>query len=260
MTDDLHSLAAPYVLDALDSDERRRFEQHLLGCPRCTEEVRGLRAAATSLAAAEPDVAPPSALKARVMAEISRTDQEQVGTGDEVGGGAAVAPSVAASSPRTDELAARRARRSWPVLAAAAVVALVLGFGAVLVWPEGGDGGGGGGSQELAAVLEAPDAVTVELSGDVEGALEVVYSEEQGRAVLVGDGLASPGEERTYQLWTISEQGPASAGVFDPGGSEEFDEPVELPASTPDAWAVTIEPDGGSPAPTGDILFQGTTA
>ncbi|MFF3149354.1 zf-HC2 domain-containing protein, partial [Streptomyces sp. NPDC057927] len=31
---DLHSLAAPYALDALEPDERRRFERHLQGCPR----------------------------------------------------------------------------------------------------------------------------------------------------------------------------------------------------------------------------------
>ena len=29
MTTDLHSLLAPYVLDALDPDERNRFEAHL---------------------------------------------------------------------------------------------------------------------------------------------------------------------------------------------------------------------------------------
>ncbi|WP_181803288.1 RskA family anti-sigma factor, partial [Streptomyces shenzhenensis] len=40
--EDLHSLAAPYALDALDAGERRRFERHLKDCDRCADEVRAL--------------------------------------------------------------------------------------------------------------------------------------------------------------------------------------------------------------------------
>ncbi|MEU9386205.1 zf-HC2 domain-containing protein, partial [Streptomyces sp. NPDC048279] len=40
--EDLHSLAAPYALDALEPGERRRFEKHLGGCDRCAAEVRAL--------------------------------------------------------------------------------------------------------------------------------------------------------------------------------------------------------------------------
>jgi anti-sigma-K factor RskA len=107
-------------------------------------------------------------------------------------------------------------------------------------------------------LLAAPDAVTVQLEGEADGTLRVVYSAERDEAVLVGSGLAAPGDERTYQLWTIAGEQPASAGVFDPDGDGELDQPVELPTGDPDAWAVTIEPEGGSPAPTSDIIFQGT--
>ena len=35
MADDLHTLSAPYALDALSPDERAQFEEHLRTCDRC---------------------------------------------------------------------------------------------------------------------------------------------------------------------------------------------------------------------------------
>jgi anti-sigma factor RsiW len=58
--------AAAYALRALEEAERGRFEQHLAGCPRCREEVAAMRKA---LPSASP-VAPPDALKQRVMASV----------------------------------------------------------------------------------------------------------------------------------------------------------------------------------------------
>ena len=113
---------------------------------------------------------------------------------------------------------------------------------------------------ELAAVLSSPDAVTVDLEGEVGGTLRVVYSESRDQAVLVGSGLDEVGADRTYQLWTVSGTEPSSAGVFLPGDEGEVESSVTAPGVSPDAWAVTVEPEGGSPAPTGDIIFQGSSA
>jgi anti-sigma-K factor RskA len=48
--------------------------------------------------------------------------------------------------------------------------------------------------------------------------------------------------------------------VFRPAGDGEVLSSVTAPGVSPDAWAVTVEPDGGSPAPTGEILYQGVAA
>ena len=66
MSGDLHLLAGAYVLDALDADERLRFEAHLGGCAACTTEAAELRAIAGRLAplTAEP---PPPGLRQSVL-------------------------------------------------------------------------------------------------------------------------------------------------------------------------------------------------
>src|SRR2546422_449482 len=37
MSSDLHELVAPYALDALDEDERERFERHLADCDQAAK-------------------------------------------------------------------------------------------------------------------------------------------------------------------------------------------------------------------------------
>lgn len=232
MSDDLHALAAAYALDALDPLERRRFEAHYPDCPSCRDEVAEFRETAARLPATAPAPLPPD-LKDKVMAEVSATRQ--------------LPPRVAPASTRS--------RPALISLAAAVVVVALVGFAIAVGRSNGPDT-----AQELAEVLAAPDAVTVELDGDTDATLRVVYSVTQEQAVVVGSALdAAPGDE-TYQLWAINGTEPASAGVFRPGGDGTVESSVTAPGVPPDAWAVTVEPDGGSPAPTGDILYQGTSA
>ena len=47
--DNVHSLAAPFALDALDELERRRFEAHLDSCVTCRDEVEDYLAVAAEL-------------------------------------------------------------------------------------------------------------------------------------------------------------------------------------------------------------------
>ena len=65
---------------------------------------------------------------------------------------------------------------------------------------------------------------------------------------------------KTYQLWVLSKQpAPISAGLFkpDPRGRVDalFETPLDLPQ--PIGMAVTIEPDGGVPSPTGEKYLLG---
>jgi anti-sigma-K factor RskA len=241
MNEETHTLAAAYALDALDPEERRRFEAHYPDCETCRSEVEDYRRTAARLGALAP--APlPEDMRARVLDEVARTRQ--------------LPPAVA---PRTaDPTAVRPGPPRWvrPVLAVAAVVAALALAGGLVVW-RADDGGRGG--TELAQVLGAPDATTVELDG-AEGTLRVVYSEDMGRAMVVGSHLPDPGEGRAYQLWSISGDTVRSGGVLDRSGSGDVGQSVDLPRGDVDLWAVTNEPAGGSPAPTTDMVFKGGSA
>ncbi|GAB4100323.1 anti-sigma factor [Sinomonas halotolerans] len=75
MDDQLHLLTGAYALNALDDDERRRFEGSLGYGDATAEEARELAETAALLAAATTPVAPPPDLKARLMAQIAVTPQ-----------------------------------------------------------------------------------------------------------------------------------------------------------------------------------------
>jgi anti-sigma-K factor RskA len=145
----------------------------------------------------------------------------------------------------------RRGIGPWLAAAAAAIVVLV---GAVVLLSDGDDAGV---ADEIAAVVEADDAVARSLSGEI-GEIEVVYSAETDALVLTGDGIEPLPEGATYQAWLVADGAPASVGTFapDPDGA------IALRADGVDPTgavvAVTVEPAGGSEQPTMPIVAQTT--
>ena len=65
---------------------------------------------------------------------------------------------------------------------------------------------------------------------------------------------------RVYQVWVVTAEAPVSAGLLarEPAGraTAVFRTPSDI--GTPVAAAVTLEPEGGVPAPTGDRYLIGT--
>ncbi len=232
MTDDLHHLAAAYVLDALDDSEHRAFEEHYPNCEICQQEVAEFRSTAAHLAAAAA-AEPPPALKNLVMAEVATTRQD------------APRPSVVS----TDALSARRERRNRrtaSLLAVAAAVILLVGASVFIVSSRGGS--------ELDDVVAAPDSQVVQLEG-ANGSVRVVWSPSREQVAFFGNDLPDPGEGMTYELWGISDEaGAVSAGQFDPVDGT-VRQVADVGDMAPAAWGITIEPDGGSPAPTTDVIF-----
>ena len=75
----IRDLLGPYVLGALEPEEEREVEEHLEGCPRCTEEVQDLRLAHERLAdLANATQTPPAGLKERVMDGMPRRQTRRV--------------------------------------------------------------------------------------------------------------------------------------------------------------------------------------
>ena len=69
-----------------------------------------------------------------------------------------------------------------------------------------------------------------------------------------------PQKDKDYQLWLIRGQEKISAGILPSDASGSTMVPVPgnlLAAGAPDAFAITIEPTGGMPQPTGPIVLVG---
>jgi anti-sigma-K factor RskA len=237
---DVHHLAAAYALDAVDDHERAAFEAHYPTCAICRVDVVELRETLALLAAGDASTPPPS-VKDRVMAEIARTRQ--------------LSPIAAERDVvRTDLLDARRRRRTTTMLLAAAAVVGVLAAGAVVLDRDTTPSH----AAALAEVLEQPDGRVVDLTpadgGGDAADVRVAWSETAGRAVLLADGLREAPDGRAYELWLIDADGPAPMHVLDGADDGDIRDVMDLDAD-PVAWGITIEPEAGSPTPTGEVLF-----
>jgi anti-sigma-K factor RskA len=73
----IHELSAAYALDALDGDDRGRFERHLAQCGGCQDDVASFQAAAAALAYDVDVPAPPHALRERIL-ERARSERSNV--------------------------------------------------------------------------------------------------------------------------------------------------------------------------------------
>jgi len=230
-------LTGLYVLDALTDAERDAFEAHAAGCARCMAEIRELRRAATALAISVPPAAPSPAVRDRLMAAVSgdrKTGARGVKTLQ--GAGAPIAP--------------------WLAAAAALVLAVALA-GYVVELRRGARS-----EQLIAAVLAAPDLARIDLVGQPtapSASARAFWSRSRG-LVFTASNLPVAPAGRVYQLWVLSSQpAPTSAGLLKPDASGRvtatFNTPADLPQ--PVAMAVTLEPEGGVPAPTGDKYLVG---
>lgn len=224
MITDLHSLAAPYVLGALDAAETAEFETHLERCEDCVAELAGFEATAARLAEASAQT-PPATLKPALMRSIGQTAQER--------------PVVVA-------LADRRTRRILPriALAAAALLTALSIGGYISEHNQKTDL-----QAERAAVIKIMGANDTEISStalDNGGNAKMIASKETDEAVLLTDNLPSLDDGRVYQLWAITGQKPTSAGLIDSGSNIR----VLKSVSGVDQVALTVEPAGGSKQPT----------
>jgi anti-sigma-K factor RskA len=228
MSTDPHDLLSAYALDALDDDERDRFERHLEECEECAEQLALLREPVAALAYAAEGPAPPEALRGRII-EGARAE------------------------PRAAVIRIRR--RNWPLAAVAGVAAaaacLAIGLG---VWANSL-------SNSLDRERSAKSAyeqilgsgATAQPLIGADGSL-VVASD--GRAALVVCGLADAPSAKTYEAWVITGETPRPAGLFRGGNGCN---PVVLTERVPNAAtvAVTLEDAGGATSPTLPILFRG---
>jgi anti-sigma-K factor RskA len=88
-----------------------------------------------------------------------------------------------------------------------------------------------------------------------ENAFAVVYwNANRKKSYLNVVNLPEPPQDKQYQLWAIVDGKPTDMGVFEVKKDSSDLQPVPFIAE-PQAFAVTLEPKGGSPAPTLDQMY-----
>ena len=70
-----------YALGSLSPEEQRAVEHHVRECAACAAELNELRLVMEGLARAPEPVAPPAALKQRVLARLAHEPQEHLTSG-----------------------------------------------------------------------------------------------------------------------------------------------------------------------------------
>ncbi len=225
---DVRELLGAYALGAVGADERATVEQMLLEDADARNELHGLEHAVAWLAHASPR--PSAAAWDAIAAEVQR-DLEADAT-------------LAADAPvRLDDRRGRneaRRRPFGPIALALAVAAVTLAI-ILVVRP----GSGGGGADTVA--LRDGRGHTVVLLRMVSG----------DRGEIVRSDLATPPTGHELQLWAATRSGGPmrSAGVL--GRSLADGRRVTIPAGARQL-AISVEPSGGSAAPTTNPVATGT--
>jgi anti-sigma-K factor RskA len=277
--DDLRELASLHALGVLSTDERAQLAAAIAADPGLAAEVRELEDTAGALGSAASQVDPPARLRARVLA-VAGIEPEAGGTST---GGATVTPFRPADAPATTARGGSRALPGWLAAAAALVLASGMGLWALELRSslEAMNARVEKAEQEVVEmrrtlgqaeertrilqahnnVLFAPDTLRVDLAGQpaAPGATARAFMSRENGVVFTANALPALPADKAYQLWVIADGKPVSAGLVtpDPSGhaAQLFKMPPDLVALQ--AVAVTIEPAGGVPAPTGDKVLVG---
>jgi hypothetical protein len=110
--------------------------------------------------------------------------------------------------------------------------------------------------EEMMAHLAAPASREIELQGtdlSKQSSLRVVWNPESSRLLADGlDRLPAPPSGKQYQLWAIVEGKPVDAGTLDYQNKPQWGKSIP---QRPAAFAVTLEPVGGSVNPTLDQMY-----
>lgn len=237
----LFDLIPEYALGSLEENEARQVAEHLAECSVCRQELRAFQTVADQLLLAVPEQTPSSALKARLMERISRLGEP------------AARP---IETKRVSRSGGWQPPQKWiPVGAfAGLVVILLLAVSNLLLWQR----------LNRLEVISGPlgmRAIVLQNTAAASDASAFVVMGADGKnGVLVVDHLPPLDESQEYQVWLMKD------GVRTNGGTFTVDEEGYrgLRLDAPDSLLtysdvyVTVEPAGGSAAPTGEWVLTGS--
>ena len=278
--DEVRDALPLFVVDADDRQTRRALLDHLAGCEECRRALQEYQLAADALAQSVPQMRPrPGAACAdaggdcRCRGRTARRRQLRIGAGCVL-----PAPAPAARRVRHGRHGSPPPRRSWPPSRPAGCcrrAAEVSEMRATLALWQARVADAERNAQASQAtlvtyrrqldVMTADDLLLVSLSGlppanAAQG--KAFVSRSQNAILFTARDLPPLPAARVYQLWAVAGGQAISAGTFVPDARGRSQLVADVPALTtrPDALAVTVEPEGGVPAPTGPKYLLGVPA
>ncbi|MDR6413795.1 anti-sigma factor domain-containing protein [Pseudarthrobacter sulfonivorans] len=249
-------LAELYALDAVSEDERAAIDRYISTAPEAErnaflERVRQARETLAMSFTAQEE--PPADLFARIVSQLPSLAQLPAGDSAEQASVSAAVP--AAGHPQaetTDELSAARLRRESrrrPAGArrwlAAAAAAAVIALGGVAVGSYVADQ-----NDPLNQVVRAEDVREASVPVAAGGTATVLISSSRDALVVKMNGVPAPPAGKVYQMWLIPKDGsaPVSQGLMDEAALSK--PAVVKGIASAAALGITVEPVGGSAAPT----------
>jgi anti-sigma-K factor RskA len=238
--------AGLYVMRMLPPDEEAAFERRLAADAELRAFVQQLEDAAGYVAHAAPTVAPPPDLKARILSDIRHEVR--------------VVPM---------SMSRKLIWVPWALAAGLAIAATMFWQQASIYREQSVAYRDQSRAQDIAlAELRTRDALAnvqiAALNAKVatyEKALAVViFDAQQQRGLVKLDRFPKAAADKDYQLWVIPTGGnPVSAGlvpVGDDGLARVSFKPTQQVKSI-DAFAISVEPTGGSAQPRGEVVLVG---
>jgi anti-sigma-K factor RskA len=242
------------ALGALDGEEQQALEAHVRVCPACAEALEAARRRISLLGLAAPEAAPAPAVKEALLrqARAERTVRavptppvrRLAWLTPAFGVAAVVFAALAAAIWMKDLRDNRRIHELEGQLALAQSHSLQVARASetaneLLEWP---------GTRRV-ALMPMP--------GMGNGHGGILYNEKMGMVACAG-WLPAPPAGKTYQLWLVPMQGkPMPLHTF---GNGEWTQPMQMqvaPGMEAKTFAVTEEPEGGMPWPTGPMVLEG---
>jgi hypothetical protein len=248
-------LAALEALGLPLGEESGAFARHREeGCPTCEQLLVDFPVAASALAAGIPARRPRPEVRARILRSLPGARASVVAMAPRPSSAAwwlAAAAALLFAFAAWDDARLRRQREDLRSQTAQLSAELATARQDVA-------------RRELRVkVLESDDVKVLFLGGkdpQPSARAKVFWSEKAKTGMLLAGNLAPLPPDKQYELWVFAEGKPVAAGVFDVDASgRALFESTSLPGvSAAQNFAVTIEPRGGVPQPTGPIVLVGT--
>ena len=229
-----------YAIGALDGEEVPALQTHLDTCASCRTQLAEYRALSDSLLTAIPPKEPSAALRKSLQGRLPSAQK-------------------AAWQPRTFSLNLSRLALGFAVIALltlniisfAQLRQIQIQQASLVTQVEN--------AQIVLGLMSSSTIQMIPISGE-KASGTLLLDKGNNKAVLVVQNLPQLMENQTYQIWLVkSDGGRDTGGLFRPESGQTYTTKVILsPQSISDyvRIGVTVEPAGGSDAPTGERVFR----